>query len=176
MELKQTILLSQGQMHLDTLKYRIEKVFGVDVQFEKTKIPYRETITRMVNHSYRHKKQSGGAGQFGEVHIRIEPYFENMPPPTALNVRATEEHVLPWGGKLVFNNCIVGGVIDARFMSAILKGIMQKMVEGPLTGSHVRDIRCSVYDGKMHDVDSNDMAFQIAGAQCFKEAFPEAGP
>lgn len=176
MELKQTILLSQGQMHLDTLKYRIEKVFGVEIQFEKTKIPYRETITQMVNHSYRHKKQSGGAGQFGEVHLRIEPFYEGMPAPQGLNVRATEEHVLPWGGKLVFNNCIVGGVVDARFMSAIQKGIMQKMIEGPLTGSHVRDIRCSVYDGKMHDVDSNDMAFQIAGAQCFKEAFTKAAP
>jgi elongation factor G len=175
-ELKQMILHSQGQLHLDIVKNRLEKVFGVNVEFTKPKIPYRETITRMANHMYRHKKQSGGAGQFAEVHFRIEPYTEGMPEPAGLNVRATEEHPLGWGGKLVFKNCIVGGVIDARFMSAILKGIMQKMQEGPLTGSHVRDIRVSVYDGKMHDVDSNDMAFMIASAQCFREAFPMAGP
>jgi elongation factor G len=175
-ELKQMLLYSQGQLHLDIVKHRLEKVFGVNVEFIKPKIPYRETITRMANHMYRHKKQSGGAGQFAEVHFRIEPYTEGMPEPAGLNVRATEEHPLSWGGKLVFKNCIVGGVIDARFMSAILKGIMQKMQEGPLTGSHVRDIRVSVYDGKMHDVDSNDMAFMIASAQCFREAFPMAGP
>ena len=175
-ELKQMILHGQGQMHLDMVKYRLEKVFGVNVNFLKPRIPYRETITRMANHSYRHKKQSGGAGQFAEVHMRIEPYYEGMPNPAGLNVRNTEEHPLTWGGKLVFLNCIVGGVVDSRFMSAIVKGIMQKMTEGPLTGSYVRDIRVSMYDGKMHDVDSNDMAFMIASTQCFKEAFPLAAP
>ena len=176
MELKQTILHWQGQLHLDMVKYRLEKVFGVQVNFMKPRIPYRETITRAANHSYRHKKQSGGAGQFAEVHFRVEPYYEGMAAPSGLNVRQTEEHPLAWGGKLVFLNCIVGGVVDSRFMSAILKGIMQKMTEGPLTGSHVRDIRVSVYDGKMHDVDSNDMAFMIASSQCFKEAFPMCAP
>ncbi len=175
-ELKQMILHGQGQLHLDMVKYRLEKVFGVNVSFMKPKIPYRETITRSANHSYRHKKQSGGAGQFAEVHFRVEPYTEGMPAPAGLNVRTNEEDILPWGGKLVFQNCIVGGVIDSRFMSAIKKGIMQKMTEGPLTGSHVRDIRVSVYDGKMHDVDSNDMAFMVASSQCFKEAFPMCGP
>ncbi len=175
-ELKQMILHGQGQLHLDMVKYRLEKVFGVNVNFMKPKIPYRETITKSVNHSYRHKKQSGGAGQFAEVHFRVEPYYEGMPAPAGLNVRSTEEENLTWGGKLVFLNCIVGGVIDTRFMSAIKKGIMQKMTEGPLTGSHVRDIRVSVYDGKMHDVDSNDMAFMVASAQCFREAFPMCGP
>jgi elongation factor G len=175
-ELKQMILHGQGQLHLDMVKYRLEKVFGVNVSFMKPKIPYRETITHPTNHIYRHKKQSGGAGQFAEVHFRVEPYTEGMPAPTGLNVRSTEEDILPWGGQLVFQNCIVGGVIDSRFMSAIKKGIMQKMTEGPLTGSHVRDIRVSVYDGKMHDVDSNDMAFMVASSQCFKEAFPMCRP
>jgi elongation factor G len=175
-ELKQMILHAQGQMHLDIVKYRLEKVYNVNVEYIKPRIPYRETITKMANHSYRHKKQSGGAGQFGEVHLRIEPYTEGMPPPSGLNVRATEEHELTWGGKLIFNNCIVGGAVDARFLSAILKGIMSKMTEGPLTGSYVRDIRVSIYDGKMHAVDSNDMAFMIASSQAFKEAFPMAGP
>jgi elongation factor G len=175
-ELKQMILHAQGQMHLDIVKYRLEKVYNVNVEYIKPRIPYRETITKMANHSYRHKKQSGGAGQFGEVHMRIEPYTEGMPAPAGLNVRATEEHELTWGGKLIFNNCIVGGAVDARFLSAILKGIMNKMTEGPLTGSYVRDIRVSIYDGKMHAVDSNDMAFMIASSQCFREAFPMAGP
>ena len=175
-ELKQMILHAQGQMHLDIVKYRLEKVYNVNVDYIKPRIPYRETITKMANHSYRHKKQSGGAGQFAEVHMRIEPYTEGMPAPEGLNVRNTEEHVLTWGGKLVFLNCIVGGAIDARFLSAILKGIMSKMQEGPLTGSYVRDIRVSIYDGKMHAVDSNDMAFMTASSQAFREAFPMAGP
>ena len=175
-ELKQTLLHTQGQLHLDIIKFRLEKSFGVQIQLMKPRIPYRETITRMANHAYRHKKQSGGAGQFAEVHMRIEPYYEGMPAPAGLNVRNTEEHELPWGGKLVFQNCIVGGSVDTRFMSAILKGIMQKMTEGPLTGSYVRDVRASIYDGKMHDVDSNDMAFMIASSQGFKEAFPMAAP
>lgn len=175
-ELKQLIIHGQGQLHLDIVKYRLEKVFGVNVNYIKPKIPYRETITRATNHSYRHKKQSGGAGQFAEVHFRVEPYYDGMPMPADLNVRHSEEEMLIWGGKLVFLNCIVGGVIDSRFMSAIKKGIMQKMTEGPLTGSHVRDIRVSIYDGKMHDVDSNDMAFMIAASQCFREAFPLCAP
>ena len=176
LELKQMLLHAQGQMHLDITKNRLEKAFGVTVHYHKPRIPYRETITKVANHAYRHKKQSGGAGQFAEVHMRIEPYKEGMAMPKDLNVRSTEEHELPWGGKLVFLNCIVGGAIDARFLSAIQKGIMQKMTEGPLTGSHVRDIRCAVYDGKMHAVDSNDMAFMMAASMAFKEAFPMTAP
>ena len=175
-QLKQTILHGQGQLHLDIIKYRIEKVNGIEMQFEQPKIPYRETITRSANESYRHKKQSGGSGQFGEVHMRIEPYHEGMPDPSGLTVRKTEIVDLPWGGKLAFYWCIVGGSIDAKYSNAIKKGILQKMEEGPLTGSYCQNMRVSVYDGKMHAVDSNDMAFQIAAAQCFKHAFKDTSP
>ncbi len=175
-ELKQTILHGQGQLHLDIIKYRIEKVFNVNMDFIKPKIPFRETITKVANDSYRHKKQSGGSGQFAEVHMRIEPYHEGMADPSDLNVRKTEVEPLPWGGNLVFLWCIVGGSIDAKFSNAIKKGVMNKMIEGPLTGSHCRDIRVCIYDGKMHPVDSNDMAFQIAGSIVFKNAFEQAAP
>ncbi|MEL6924473.1 MAG: EF-Tu/IF-2/RF-3 family GTPase, partial [Bacteroidota bacterium] len=174
--LKQTILHAQGQLHLDIVKYRIEKVNGISMEFDRPKIPYRETITKMANASYRHKKQSGGSGQFAEVHMRIEPYYEGMPEPADLTVRNTDVEELPWGGKLAFYWCIVGGSIDAKYSNAIKKGIMQKMAEGPLTGSNVQDIRVCVYDGKMHPVDSNDMAFMIASAQVFKNAFEESRP
>lgn len=174
-ELKQTILHGQGEMHLAIIKYRIEKLYHIEMEFEAPRIPYRETITKTAESHYRHKKQSGGSGQFGEVHMRIEPYTEGMPPPENLNVRRTEEFPLKWGGKLVFNNCIVGGSIDAKYMTAIIKGIMKMMENGPITGSYVRDVRVSVFDGKMHSVDSNDMAFQIAGSQAFKHAFADAG-
>lgn len=174
--LKQTLLYGQGQLHLDIIKYRIEKIHNVSMDFEKPKIAYRETITKEANDSYRHKKQSGGAGQFGEVHMRIEPFHEGMAPPSGLNVRKTEEEELPWGGKLVFLWCIVGGSIDAKYSNAIKKGVMQKMEEGPLTGSYCRDIRVSIYDGKMHAVDSNDMAFMLASTNVFKAAFQNAAP
>ena len=174
--LKQTLLHGQGQLHLDIIKYRIEKLYHVSMEFERPKISYRETITRKADDSYRHKKQSGGAGQFAEVHMRIEPYTEGMPPPSDLTVRNEEEETLPWGGTLKFLWCIVGGSIDAKYSNAIKKGIMQKMEEGPLTGSRCQDIRVCVYDGKMHPVDSNDMAFMIAAAQVFKNAFQNASP
>lgn len=174
-ELKQLILYGQGQLHFDVVKSRIQEEFGVTMEFVKPRIPYRETITKASNDSYRHKKQSGGAGQFAEVHMRIEPYFEGMPDPSGLSVRNTDMTDLPWGGKLAFLWCIVGGSIDAKFASAIKKGVMQKMEEGPLTGSYCRDIRVSIFDGKMHPVDSNDMAFQIAGSMVFRNAFRQAG-
>lgn len=174
--LKQTLLHGQGQLHLDIIKYRIEKVYGVSMDFEKPKIAYRETITKEANDSYRHKKQSGGAGQFGEVHMRIEPYYEGMPDPVGLSVRKVEEDELPWGGKLVFVWSIVGGSIDAKYANAIKKGVMQKMEEGPLTGSYCRDIRVCIFDGKMHPVDSNDMAFMLAASNVFKNAFQNAAP
>ena len=174
--LKQTILHGQGQLHLDMIKYRIGKINGIEMDFARPRIPYRETITRAVNEVYRHKKQSGGAGQFAEVHMRIEPYFEGMPEPSGLTVKQTELIELPWGGHLSFYWCIVGGSIDAKYQNAIKKGIMQKMEEGPLTGSHCQNIRVSIYDGKMHSVDSNDMAFMIAASTAFKNAFKEAGP
>ena len=174
--LKQTLLHGQGQLHLDLIKYRIEKLNGVSMEFIKPKIAYRETITKMQNKDYRHKKQSGGAGQFAEVHMRIEPYTEGMPNPSDLSVRNTEIEELPWGGTLAFYWCIVGGSIDAKYSNAIKKGIMQKMEEGPLTGSNCQDIRVCIYDGKMHAVDSNDMAFMLASTQAFKQAFVNAGP
>ncbi|MGB4959485.1 MAG: elongation factor G [Saprospiraceae bacterium] len=174
--LKQTIIHGQGQLHLDLIKYRIEKVNGVHMDFERPRIPYRETITKVANEVYRHKKQSGGAGQFGEVHMRIEPYYDDMPNPDGLNVRNIEVDELDWGGKLAFYWCVVGGTIDAKYSSAIKKGIMQKMQEGPLTGSNCQDIRVSVYEGKMHPVDSNDMAFMLASIGAFRAAFRNAGP
>jgi elongation factor G len=148
----------------------------MDVEFVKPRIPYRETILRPANASYRHKKQSGGAGQFGEVYIKIEPIHNGHDPKPEYQVRDREEVQLPWGGRLVFNNCITGGVIDSRFIPSIMKGVMDKMSEGPLTGSYVRDIAVSVYDGKMHPVDSNDISFKIAGMMAFKEAFHQAEP
>ena len=174
--LKQTLLHAQGQLHLDLIKYRIEQVYGVTMDFIEPRIPYRETITREANEQYRHKKQTGGAGQFAEVHMRIEPYHEGMPNPSGLTVKNTEIEQLPWGGKLVFLWCVVGGAIDAKFGNAIKKGILQKMEEGPLTGSNCQDIRVSVYDGKMHPVDSNDMAFMLASTNAFKTAFRKASP
>jgi elongation factor G len=175
-ELKQLLLHCQGELHLATTKWTLEKVYGMDVSFDKPKIPYRETIQRSANATYRHKKQSGGSGQFGEVHIKIEPWYEGMEEPTGFNIRGKEEIDLKWGGKLVFYNCIVGGAIEARFIPSVLKGIMHKMEVGPLTGSYVRDIRVMLYDGKMHDVDSNDISFQIAAQMAFKEAFHNAMP
>lgn len=175
-QLKQTILHAQGQLHMDIIKYRIEKVNGITMEFEKPRIPYRETITKLSQDSYRHKKQSGGSGQFGEVHMRIEPYHEGMPEPSGLNVRKKEVEELPWGGKLAFYWCIVGGAIDAKYSNAIKKGVMQKMEEGPLTGSYCQDIRVCIYDGKMHAVDSNDMAFMLASSMVFKTNFEAASP
>jgi elongation factor G len=182
-ELKQILVFGQGEHHLNILKWHLEHEFKIPVEFLAPKIPYRETITKIAQADYRHKKQSGGAGQFGEVHIIIEPFVEGAPAPKMVNgkeiklsVRETDEHPLPWGGKLVFCNCVVGGSIDARFMPAILKGIMEKMEEGPLTGSYARDIKIYVYEGKMHPVDSNEISFKLAGRNAFKIAFKNAGP
>lgn len=175
-ELHQMILYAQGELHLGIAKYRLEKRYKVDIEYHEPKVPYRETIQRVANGMYRHKKQSGGAGQFAEVHMRIEPYYEGMPNPDALTVRGTDVYDLAWGGKLVFLNCIVGGVIEARFLPAILKGVNERMTEGPLTGSYVRDIRVSIFDGKMHPVDSNEAAFKTAGKHAFKECFTQADP
>ena len=174
-ELKQTIVSGQGEQHLNINRWIIEKINKIEIDFIAPKIPYRETITKSAEAMYRHKKQSGGAGQFGEVHMLIEPYTEGMTPQNKYPIRGTESYDLPWGGKLIFNSCIVGGAIDARFMPAILKGIMEKMEDGPLTGSYARDICVNIYDGKMHPVDSNEMAFKLAGRNAFKEAFKNAG-
>jgi len=175
-ELKQTIISGQGEQHLNLIKWTIEKINKIEIEYYAPKIPYRETITKSAEAMYRHKKQSGGSGQFGEVHMLIEAYYEGMPTQTKYPIRGTETFDLSWGGKLIYNNCIVGGAIDARFMPAILKGIMEKMEEGPLTGSYARDIVVNIYDGKMHPVDSNELAFKLAGRQAFREAFKNAGP
>jgi len=175
-ELKQTLIHCQGDMHLAVAKWKIEHLHKLEVRFQKPRIPYRETIRKMAEANYRHKKQSGGAGQFGEVYMRIEPWYEGMPEPNGLTVRGRDTYDLDWGGKLVFYNCIVGGAIDARFLPSILKGVMEKMQNGPLTGSYVRDVRVCVYDGKMHPVDSNDISFKIAGLQAFRHAFQQADP
>jgi elongation factor G len=175
-ELKQQLLKTQGEFHLNTIKWYLNNEYKIEVETKTPKVPYRETITKTANASYRHKKQSGGAGQFGEVHLRIMPYSEGYQNPTDIPVRGTDVHDLPWGGKLVFNNCIVGGAIDARFMPAILKGIMERMEEGPLTGSYARDIVVYIYDGKMHPVDSNEISFKLAGRNAFSDAFKQAGP
>ena len=184
-ELKQTIIQGQGEHHLNIVKSRLASENKLDIEYFAPKIPYRETITKVAQADYRHKKQSGGAGQFGEVHMVIEPYYEGMPEPTkykvngkeiTVNIKGKEEYDLDWGGKLQFYNSIVGGAIDARFMPAILKGIMEKMDEGPLTGSYARDIRVVIYDGKMHPVDSNEISFKLAARNAFKDAFRNAGP
>ncbi len=175
-ELKQQLVKTQGDIHLNTIKWYLDNDYKIEVETIVPKVPYRETITKVANASYRHKKQSGGSGQFGEVHLRIQPYVENYEKPTDIPVRGTEEHDLPWGGKLVFHNCIVGGAIDARFMPAIMKGLMERMTEGPLTGSYARDIVVYVYDGKMHPVDSNEISFKLAGRNAFSDAFKHAGP
>ena len=184
-ELRQTLVHGQGEFHLRTLKWRLENNDKIAVEFSEPKIPYRETITKAARADYRHKKQSGGAGQFGEVHLIVEPYSDGMPDPTVykfdgqeirVNVRNKEEIPLEWGGKLVFINSVVGGAIDARFMPAILKGIMSRMEQGPLTGSYARDVRVIVYDGKMHPVDSNELSFMLAGRNAFSMAFKNANP
>ena len=184
-ELKQTIIQGQGEHHLNILRNRIAAENRIEMEFFAPKIPYRETITKVAQADYRHKKQSGGAGQFGEVHMVIEPYYEGMPEPSkykvngkdiTVNIKGKEEYDLEWGGKLQYYSSIVGGAIDARFMPAILKGVMEKMDEGPLTGSYARDIRVVIYDGKMHPVDSNEISFKLAARNAFKEAFRNAGP
>ena len=184
-ELRQTIVRGQGEFHLRTLKWRLENIDKIQVEYSEPRIPYRETITKSAQAEYRHKKQSGGAGQFGEVHLIVEPYADGMPDPatykvngveTKMNIKSREEIDLEWGGKLVFINTVVGGAIDARFMPAILKGMMERMERGPLTGSYARDVRVIVYDGKMHPVDSNELSFMLAARNAFSEAFKAAAP
>ena len=184
-ELKQIIVHGQGEYHLNIMRWHLDNIYKIPTNYNPPKIPYRETITKTAQADYRHRKQSGGAGQFGEVHMIIEPFEEGSKEAAMqkingkeikISVRDKEEITLPWGGKLVYVNSIVGGSIDARFMPAILKGIMEKMEIGPLTGSYARDIRVYVYDGKMHPVDSNEISFRLAGRNAFSQAFKIAGP
>lgn len=175
-ETSQQLIGVQGELHLTLVKWRLVNQYKVEPVFGSPRIPYRETIRREAEASYRHKKQTGGAGQFAEVHMRVGPWHEGMPDPEGVSVRHKEEHELPTGGKLVFYNCIVGGVIDNKFMPSILKGVMEKMERGALTGSPARDVRVVVFDGRMHPVDSNDISFKIAGMMAFKDAFVNASP
>ena len=184
-ELRQILVHGQGEFHLRTLKWRLENLDKIQVEFYEQRIPYRETITKAARADYRHKKQSGGAGQFGEVHLIVEPYSDGMPDPTVYKfgnqeirvaMKGKEEVTLEWGGKLIFINSVVGGAIDSRFMPAIMKGVMSRLEQGPLTGSYARDVRVVVYDGKMHPVDSNELSFMLAGRNAFSLAFKEAGP
>ena len=184
-ELKQTIVSGQGEFHLRTLKWRLENNDKIEVEYLEPRIPYRETITKVARAEYRHKKQSGGAGQFGEVHLIVEPYVEGEPVPPMYKFNGQEFKIqsrdvqtieLEWGGKLVLVNSIVGGAIDTRFLPAIMKGITARMEQGPLTGSYARDVRVIVYDGKMHAVDSNEISFMLAGRNAFSTAFKNAGP
>ena len=182
-ELRQTILSGNGEQHINIVKWLINNEYKLEVELFAPKVPYRETITKVATAQYRHKKQSGGAGQFGEVHLLVCPAegelntkFKIDGKDTQLNVKTQDITDLEWGGKLEFYNCVVGGAIDLGFMPAILKGIKERMVEGPLTGSYARDIRVFVYDGKMHPVDSKEIAFIIAGRNAFREAFRNAGP
>lgn len=175
-ETKELIISCQGELHLATIDWTLKNIYGVEARFEKPKVSFRETIQRSSAANYRHKKQSGGSGQFAQVHMKIEPWFEGQDEPEGFNIRGKEEIDLPWDGKLLFYNCIVGGVIDQRYLPSIMKGILEVMEKGPLTGSFIRDVRVMVYDGKMHPVDSNDISFKIAGAHAFREAFLNANP
>ncbi|NNC70264.1 MAG: elongation factor G [Flavobacteriaceae bacterium] len=175
-EFGQQIIGCQGELHLSIINWTLNNEYDLEITFENPKINYRETIQRSSTANYRHKKQSGGAGQFAQVHIKIEPYYKGMPEPEGFSIRGKEDIDLPWGGKLIFYNCIVGGVIDTRYLPSIMKGVLEVMRKGPLTGSSIRDVRVMVYDGKMHSVDSNDISFKIAGAHAFKEAFLNANP
>ncbi len=175
-ETHQTLVGTQGELHLATLDWLLQNIYNVKPRFETPKISYRETIQRSATANYRHKKQSGGSGQFAQVHLKIEPYYEGMPEPEGFSLRGKEEVNLPWDGKLIFYNCIVGGVIDQRYLPSIMKGILEVMESGPLTESYIRDVRVMVYDGKMHPVDSNDISFKIAGSHAFRNAFLNANP
>ena len=165
-----------GELHLNLIKWSVENLEKIPFEYITPRIAYRETITKSAKATYRHKKQSGGSGQFGEVHMMIEPYTEGMTFTTEFPVRGTDEVKLEWGGKLLMINSIVGGAIDARFLPAIMKGLMEKMENGPLTGSYARDIVVYIYDGKMHPVDSNEISFKLASRNAFREAFKNAGP
>ncbi len=175
-ETKEQLLGCQGELHLLIIDWTLKHIYGVEAIFKKPKTPYRETIQRSSTANYRHKKQSGGSGQFAQVHMKIEPWYEGISEPEGFNLRGKEEVDLPWGGKLVFYNCIVGGAIDTRYLPSVMKGVLEVMESGPLTNSFIRDVRVMVYDGKMHSVDSNDLSFKIAGAHAFKEAFLNANP
>ncbi|NKB72598.1 MAG: elongation factor G [Candidatus Latescibacteria bacterium] len=155
-EIRQSILLTQGDIHLDTIIKRLKERFGVEVNLETPKIPYRETIRSNAEGHHRHKKQSGGRGQFGEVFLRINPRGR--------------------GEDCAFDNAVVGGTIPGNFIPAVEKGVSETLVIGPLAGYTVVDVGSTVYDGKHHPVDSDEVSFKLAASQAFKDAFLKAKP
>jgi elongation factor G len=155
-ETKETIILGQGEIHLETMIKRLKQRFGVDVEVTPPRIPYREAIKKSADVSYKHKKQSGGSGQYGEVYIKIEPK--------------------PRGEGYEFVDAIVGGVISNKFIPAVDKGIQEQLAKGVIAGYPIVDVRVTLYDGSQHTVDSNEISFKIAAQQAFRKGFMEAGP
>ncbi len=153
---REVILEGMGDAHIDTAIRRLDQKFGLGVNTSVPKIPYRETVSRTGSAAYRHKKQTGGAGQFGEVHMRLEPLARDT--------------------GFEFGWEVFGGAVSSSFQPSIQKGIRQVLDIGPVAGYPVVDVKAIVFDGKEHPVDSKDIAFQIAGREAFKQAFQEAGP
>jgi elongation factor G len=151
----QTILQGMGDQHIDVAIRKAETKFQTALSMEIPKVPYQETITKQGQAMYRHKKQTGGAGQFGEVHMRVEPVAE-------------EDYQ--------FSNDVFGGAISSSYMPAIEKGIKGVMKEGAIAGYPIKNVKVSVYDGKEHPVDSKPVAFEIAGREAFKLAVKDASP
>ncbi len=155
-ELHQTIISAQGELHLEVLVDRLRRRYNVHVELAEPRVRYRETIKGKADSKYRHKKQTGGAGQFAEVWMRIEPKLRDS--------------------GVEFMNSLVGQNVDRVFVPSVEKGVNQACTEGILAGCRVVDVKIDFYDGKMHPVDSKDIAFQIAGYFAFKEAFQNARP
>jgi elongation factor G len=175
--LKQVVLGGQGEMHLEIARFRLRNRFGVEVEFNRPKVAYRETIQIPARASYRHKKQTGGAGQFADISMMVEPINGEFKPPSDISVRGRAELETAWGSKIEFIDAIVGGVIDMRrFFGAIQKGVQEALQEGPIAGYPVGNVRIVIFDGGMHAVDSNENAFKTAARMCFRDAFRQAQP
>ena len=176
-EMNQLLIGGQGEMHIAIAKDRMMNRFGVGVDLSIPKVSYRETILKSARGSYRHKKQTGGAGQFADISLIVEPLKGEYKPPADIKVRNVSETELDWGAKLEIIDAIVSGVIDMRrFSGAIQKGIVEAMASGPVAGYPCGDVRVVVNDGKMHSVDSNEAAFKSASRNCFRQAFEGANP
>lgn len=175
--LNQLTLSGQGELHLQIAKSRLERRAGVNVGFIQPRISYRETIKDRATAEYRHKKQSGGAGEFADISILVEPLNGEFHPPDFVDVRGEETIQTEWNADAHFVDAIVGGVIDMnKFFSSIQKGVLNAMKEGPVAGFPVGDIRIVIFDGGMHPVDSNEAAFKRAAYECFRHAFDQARP
>jgi elongation factor G len=175
--LNQLILSGVGEMHLQIAKGRLEQEAGVEVEFVEPRISYRETIENRATADYRHKKQSGGAGEFADISMLVEPLEGKFRPPDYVDVRGEDTVETDWDAEVHFVNAIKGGVIDMnKFFSSIKKGVLNTMEEGPVAGFPVGNIRIVIYDGGMHPVDSNEAAFKRAAFGCFRRAFQKASP